>query len=200
MPTGYTAAIENGITFEQFALSCSRAFGALIEMRDEPLSAPIPEEFELPTYHKDALEGAQARLAELLAITPERAAEEAAREHEAKLESHRQAVEKKEQLEKKYRAMLDDVAAWVPPSEDHKELKEFMIRQLFESIKFDCDTSYLKEPLLLPVAEWLERQIKACENDVAYHTDEQAKDVERTKTRNEWLRALRGSLKRSDQP
>lgn len=40
MPTGYTDAIKDGISFNQFILSCARAFGALITMRDEPSSVP----------------------------------------------------------------------------------------------------------------------------------------------------------------
>jgi hypothetical protein len=49
MPTGYTAPIADGMTFEQFALGCARAFGALVTMRDEPSDAPIPERLEPDT-------------------------------------------------------------------------------------------------------------------------------------------------------
>jgi len=44
MPTGYTAEIYEGekeVTFEKFALTCARAFGACITIRDEPMSASI---------------------------------------------------------------------------------------------------------------------------------------------------------------
>ena len=56
MPTGYTVALYEGkdVTFEDFVMGCSRAFGALISLRDEP-NAPIPEEFkvsELPAWLK----------------------------------------------------------------------------------------------------------------------------------------------------
>lgn len=54
MPTGYTANIKNGITFEEFALDCARNFGALIIMRDEPKDAPIPEQFEASKHHEEA--------------------------------------------------------------------------------------------------------------------------------------------------
>ena len=46
MPTGYTCQIETGITFEQFALNCSRAFGALSNMRDDPSGTPIPNKIK----------------------------------------------------------------------------------------------------------------------------------------------------------
>lgn len=53
MPTGYTAAVEDGtITeFDDFAWQCARAFGALIMMRDDPMSAPIPQKFEPTAEH-----------------------------------------------------------------------------------------------------------------------------------------------------
>ena len=46
MPTGYTAPIKDGISFNDFMWGCARAFGALIMMRDDPPGTPIPERFE----------------------------------------------------------------------------------------------------------------------------------------------------------
>ncbi len=46
MPTGYTDAVKDGITFDQFVLGCARGMGALVMMRDEPSGTPIPERFE----------------------------------------------------------------------------------------------------------------------------------------------------------
>ncbi len=63
MPTGYTADIAKGITFQQYAWSCARAFGALVMMRDEPSDAPIPEAFTPSDYHVKALAEARAKLA-----------------------------------------------------------------------------------------------------------------------------------------
>ena len=59
MPTGYTAKLmEQGQTFPEFIMSCARAFGALIMMRDDPANAPIPEKFEPSDYHVRALKKA----------------------------------------------------------------------------------------------------------------------------------------------
>ena len=62
MPTGYTAKIADGQTFEEFILSCARAFGALVEMRDEPADAPIPEEFKPSAYHTTQIGVARAKM------------------------------------------------------------------------------------------------------------------------------------------
>lgn len=53
MPTGYTAGILDGEinTFEEFAKTCMRAFGATIHMRDEPLSKTYEPE-KTSDYHK----------------------------------------------------------------------------------------------------------------------------------------------------
>ncbi len=60
MPTGYTAMfLENSeMTFEQWALQCSRAFGVLVHMRDEPLGVDIPIVVQPSSYYREA-EGAR---------------------------------------------------------------------------------------------------------------------------------------------
>jgi hypothetical protein len=69
MPTGYTAPIADGMTFEQYALGCARAFGALVTMRDEPSDAPIPEKLEPDTYYQRSLEASQLELDRVMSLT-----------------------------------------------------------------------------------------------------------------------------------
>lgn len=195
MPTGYTAPIADGITFQQFALSCARAFGAMITMRDEPADAPIPDEFKPSDYHSRAVETAKGFLAEFLAMSPEQAEAAALHEYQG-AESHRlQSLEEKKQLEAKYREMLEAVTAWQPPSADHVRLREFMVEQIIYSIKFDCDCNYYSNPVeRMTGAEWLEAQIGRAKRDIIYHTEEHAKEVERCRKRSEWVQQLRASL------
>ena len=49
--------VENGQTFEEFILSCARAFGALVEMRDEPADAP-PESRRASASQAECLDSA----------------------------------------------------------------------------------------------------------------------------------------------
>ncbi len=53
MPTGYTQAIVDNpnLSFKSFVLQCSRAFGALVTMRDDDNNAPIPDEIKPDDYH-----------------------------------------------------------------------------------------------------------------------------------------------------
>lgn len=47
MPTGYTADIKDGISFETYAMNCARAFGACVSLRDKPSGGKvIPDAFE----------------------------------------------------------------------------------------------------------------------------------------------------------
>ena len=48
MPTGYTTYIKDGdiTTGKDFLKLCLRNFGVAINMRDEPLSKPVPNQFE----------------------------------------------------------------------------------------------------------------------------------------------------------
>jgi hypothetical protein len=72
MPTGYTAGIIDGeiTTFEQFATQCSRAFGATIHMRDNPLDSPY--EPRTPSqYYVNSLQSQREKLEETKTMTDE---------------------------------------------------------------------------------------------------------------------------------
>jgi hypothetical protein len=199
MPTGYTADIKKGITFEQFIMSCARAFGALIEMRDEPLDAPIPESFEPSTYNKDALVKAEKELIELKSLSIGQAQEKAEAEFKDALAKHEKYIADKKNLEKKYRAMLTQVKAWQPPTPEHVGLKNFMEQQITESIKWDCGTEYLTKPTLLTATEWLNTKIQKCLKDIDYHSKVQTEEENRVVGRNNWINELRKSIPREVQ-
>lgn len=196
MPTGYTAAIKDGITFKQYALSCARAFGALIEMRDKPSDAPIPEKLKASQYNAErAAAAACLRLAELEGMTAEQAKRAAANEWDEA--ETRRAVRLQEIADQraKYEAMLAAARAWVAPTPDHEGMKKFMCEQIEQSIDWDCDTKYHDKPTeRLTGAVWKARAVAAAHKDVAYHTKGQAEEDERTANRNAWIDALRNSL------
>lgn len=194
MPTGYTAAVKDGITFEQFVWSCARAFGALVLMRDDPAGAPIPERFEPSDWNAKKLAGARDRLATLEVMSDADAAANARTDYEQAVERHRERLAEIQALSDKYHAMLARVVQWTPPTPEHQGLKDFMAEQLRQSIDFDCSTKYLTAPLLLPGAAWREAQIAQARKDIEYHAKEHAEEVERTESRNAWLRDLRESV------
>lgn len=202
MPTGYTAAIENGISFEQYAWSCARAFGALITMRDDPHDAPIPERFEPSDYSRRSLAAAEAELAALANITPEEAQRRAEKERAEKILSNEDYIRKADALREKYDAMLAQVRAWQPPTPEHVEYKRFMEEQIVRSIDFDCGAKWSHDELAKLRAadapdgkEWLERTRKNLIERIGRCAKDWAEEQARTESRNQWVAALRDSLR-----
>lgn len=199
MPTGYTAALYEGEpqTFEQFALTCARNFGALIEMRDSGLDAEIPDAFEPSPYHAEQLRKATARLAELEAMSVIDCAHSARLAFEGwqKAQADRKADDTG-RIER-YQAMLAQVLQWTPPTDEHTGLRDFMVQQLEESIRFDAPLRDGWDPA--PPKEgiaWRESQIAKALRDISYNAEQLAADRERATERTAWLRELRRSLHR----
>lgn len=199
MPTGYTAAIADGITFDRFAMNCARAFGACVTLRDEPGGGElIPERFEPSDYHLKQLEIAQARLAELEALSLEDAELRCRADYQQAEVSRLERLQKNKDQMAAYASMLDQVNAWVPPSDEHNGLQDFMRSQIEQSIKFDDMVDYYEKPTVLQTGEeWLEAQKLSTLKNIDYHRTEHAKEVERTEQRNEWVRLLRDSLRQA---
>lgn len=68
MPTGYTYAIKEGISFRDFVLKCARAFEACVSMRDDPMDKEIPE-FVASDYYQKELDKSFARLNEIVKMS-----------------------------------------------------------------------------------------------------------------------------------
>lgn len=198
MPTGYTAPIADGITFEQFAWSCARALGALVMMRDEPNNAPIPDRFEPSDYHQKKHEETHAELDQINAMSAAELTECAFADHRSELQTYRDYIAKEAALLGKYETMLAKINAWTPPTSDHVGMKDFMIEQITTSIKHDCDSTYwhgqiasLGDPM--PDA-WKAKRVEKLQSDLAYHEKAYREEVERTDKRNQWIKSLRDSL------
>jgi hypothetical protein len=195
MPTGYTADVQSGkvTDFRKFALTCARAFGATILMRDDPLDAPIPQKFEASDYHVKELAAARSELARLKSMKPSDVVQAAASDYASEMNdwNKRQAERAKERL--RYETMLEKAKAWVPPSPEHDGLKRFMVDQLTESIDFDCGPG-LSRPVEKAPAEWLREKITEAEQSIAYHTKHHAEEVQRADGRTRWVQQLRQSL------
>lgn len=198
MPTGYTAGVADGTitTLRQFALLCARGMGACISIRDEPFDTPIPERFEPSSWYADELRGAEARLAELDAMSPE--ARELAAEAafgSAHAEWVKRQVERREQFVR-YQAMLAEVEAW---ETDAEGIRDFMLEQLRTSIDFDCRYAespppYDPEPAKLTAGEWWRVEVDEALRKITSARKSLSEEVARVEGRNGWLKRLRESL------
>lgn len=194
MPSGYTAPIKDGITFSQFALNCARAFGALITMRDEPSNASIPETFAPSPYHQQELARLRHRLAELEGMTvAEIEVAHASYAHD-QATAHTKRMAEMDDQRAKYDAMLKAASLWKPPTPDHEPLQRFMVDQITQSIEWDCDKTYYTAPPEITPEQWFNQQKITVLEGINYHVKGDAEEQARTNSRNEWLKALRGSL------
>ena len=195
MPTGYTAKIADGISFEQFIMDCTRAFGACVTMRDDPSDTPIPEKFEVSDYHVKAAAEAEKHIAWLKSLSLKQREAEAEKQYQEALSRKKEGIKKTAALRDKYEAMLRRVDAWEPPSADHQGLKEFMREQITKSIEWDCGDFYEREKVERLTAEkWCDTEMESETRSLAYHTEEYRKEKERVEGRNKWIRELRESL------
>lgn len=197
MPTGYTADVGEGkvTEFRDFALRCARAMGALIMMRDEPLDAPIPDEFTPDQYYNKCLEEILAEIASLESASAAKVAELAAGDFKEQHDAWQRRWRERDETRARYEAMLAQVDAWEPPSEEHRNFKKFMREQLTESIRFDCSHEYSTEPQPVSPDFWKHNRLEQLHREAARSKQHQAEENERTESRNRWVAQLRESLR-----
>ena len=197
MPTGYTAKLYEGEpqTFEEFALAVAHGMGALIEMRDSSMYAPIPV-FTVSEYAVQRVADARAALDEVRDrdlewwVRRQREEAERFRAEDAAAEERRAA------LRGRYEAMLAQVEAWVPPTSEHVGLKEFMRSQLQQSIEFDAQTLLTTPWRAVPrtVAEYRDHVVQRREQELERAGEALLEEEDSVRKRNAWVDALLVSL------
>ncbi len=199
MPTGYTNDIKDGISFETFALNCARAFGACIDLRDDPAGGDhIPEKIKPSSFHLDEMYKCEQELIELSFMNDSEIAERLELEYENDEIYRINRIKEKENQRITYENMLNKVFDWNPPTVDHQKLKKFMIDQIEDSIKFDCsnfDNYYDTPTERQTVNVWRNNRIDILKNSIKYNKKLYIEEVKRAKSKTDWLMALRNSLK-----
>lgn len=188
MPTGYTAGVSDGTitTLEQFALTCARAFGSLILMRDDPLDADIPE-FEPNTHSQEQADADTEEMKRVVAMNASECHDAAVKEYEDGAKAVVECFARKEGIRKRYEAMLELARAYTPPTKDHVGLAEFMVQQLAESIDFDCSAGGVSQPERKEADVWRDQRLARLAESIERHQKSQKEEVERTDQRNEWV-------------
>ena len=197
MPTGYTASIEDGsiTNGKEFLMLCARAFGACIEMRDEPLSVPIPFKFSLSPHYQAQVEESEKNLKKLLSFTIADAQDEIDKEYQSNQKQCADVIKRKEEINLKYKAVYDDVKRWNPPTPEHESLKRFALEQI--GVSCDSDNDYWEKELKKPKAspeEWLMVRIESERDSLEMSRELWREEVKRVKSKNKWLALLRESL------
>jgi len=156
------------------------------DMNDEP-KLPVASDYNLKR-----LEETRVELNRIAEWSTEDIAREAEKEFQERLNSHNKYAHEKVDLRNKYNAMLARVVAWTPPTKEHEGLKDFMLQQIRDSIKWDCIES--EPPKLLSLPEWYQNKVNNLEQSLAYHEEENIKEQERTANRTAWIKELYKSL------
>jgi hypothetical protein len=206
MPTGYTAGIIDGkiTTFEQFATQCSRAFGATIHMRDNPLDSPY--EPRTPSeYYVNSLQSQREKLEEMKTMTDEAIVQDFENLLNDSLKYHERELEKTKVNLGRLNSIMESAKSWVPPTEDHEGVRDYMIDQLEITIKADGDPSYHVNKIVQAKKEleegidpkvYREEKIKEIEDRISYYGAEVQKELERCKQSNDWMDKFLESIKK----
>ena len=195
MSSGYTAGVSDGeITeFDEFALQCSRAMGACIEQRDDDPSEP-PKLQKYSSYYEEILSDKRKKLEDFLKLTLDEYGNKRKEELKNSIKALEEQIEKSNEILTRYLDMKEKVEAWAPPTPDHEGLKTFMLRQLEDSIQFDCISNYyLKQideykydlaHLGENVSQMYEEEWESLSEDIKIYEKQLAKDLMRHTERN----------------
>lgn len=205
MPSGYTAAIHDGTdtSLRSYLMRIGRGMGFAIEQRDEDFGNPVRPVEEKNSYHAKALARYQSDLEEYRDITRDEALEEMRDEQTKKIQSRAETIEKKTAIRERYAEMLAKVSAWEVP-EILQSTKDYAIKSLNDSIEFDVWTDeqidrYYPVPTPLKtddasIDEWIQKKVDHINDQIVYHTKEEAIAQERTSERNAHIQAFLDAL------
>jgi hypothetical protein len=194
MPTGYTAPISEGkqLTFREFVLRCSRAFGALIHLRDDRLEGTVPDLPEPSSWYQERLKEAEKDLRVLNTMSAQALEYAADVEYRAEYDRWVAGKTEKERTYQDYEKLIQETLTWTPPTEEHEGLKTFMLEQLRESQNWDCNI--YPAPKKLTGEEWEAKQRAHYLRDITYYQAEHQKELDRIQERRDWITRLVSSL------
>ena len=203
MPTGYTAGIIDGkiTTFQEFAKTCMRAFGATIHMRDETLDAEyVPR--EVSSYYRETLESWNKTLEEVTSMSDEEIVAKREKQLQDDIDYHKDRISKIEKNRVVLSRFIKEVTEWVPPTEEHVNFKTVMLDQLSQTIQRDGDDSYNRERLNKAFNEMFsidakkirEEYIKDAKYNINYSQENLDKEIKRVEESNKWVEQLLNSI------
>lgn len=197
MPTGYTSEIANDQTFEDFLLGCARAFGACMHQRDDNTGAK-PKLQTVSNHYEETILEMEAELGAIRSMNRQQREEYGQELKEEHIKYAQDSFNEMVLLKNKYDAMLEKVQAWNPPSTDHQQLKQFMIDQINDSIKYDCNTTYtlqaLTEATNADPLKLVDEKATGYEESIVYYEARAAEEEVRVEASNRWIMALYDSL------
>lgn len=196
MPSGLTYKIYNGsdMSLRGFALKCVTQLGAGYNATNQgDKEMPLYEAPVIPVsdYHVKKLDEAKKEILHWIEVekNPEEL-DKLYNEYLQKRESDNTKYNKgKTELRARYLTMISKVEAWKLP-EKYQSLKELMLKQLNESMDWDCRLVSLYKEESPTKEEFLKSHISCAARDIQYHTEEYEKEIKHIKELNDYLKGL----------
>ena len=193
MPSAYTETITDSTTLKDFTMVCARAMGQCSSMAGQPLSTPIPEEFQPSDYHLRQIKELENSTSKLLSMSDTQLQSLIDDKYDADLA----AIEDRKRANRAKRRnndrLLADVLEWLPPTLAHSSLKNFMVKQLTQEIEDYYSDELPPEPKKT-IEEYRSSKLAYYEQCLSHHKEGHLKEIERTNRSNVWLKQLRESL------
>lgn len=196
MPTGYTEKLmREGQTFQEFVLTCARAFGALIDMRDNPSDAPIPDKIEPSKYYTDKIKEASDKFEILYRMKDAEKEAYGQQQKDAILKTLNNNLVINEMENERLQGMRLLVQSWIPPTQKHIQLKEFMLRQIDISInKTDYYYKLIEEYEKLTPASFYIKNLSECKRSIDSYKKENKKEIKMAQSKTKWIQKLKKSI------
>lgn len=194
MPTGYTAPVVDGETYQarDYIGQCARAFGAFMHQRDESSSA-APREPEISSSYFKYAANAEAELTRLKTWTPERIETEHAEYVKKVEERNRKAQREYDQTKARIEFMLKQVREW-QPNEQAQPIKEFAIKQLEETMRFDCGNGPYLSEIESDSQKWHAESLAFAEKEATYYREKMEEGIRLQIERQAYARAVLDSI------
>ena len=202
MPTGYTSYIQDGdiTTGKDFLKLCTRNFGIAMDMRDEPLSVPVPTHFEPNPYYKKDYDKTVEVRNKYKQMTFDEAKQEMINNHKKSVESAKKALGKYISEDEKYMKVRSEIEKWIPPTSEHENLKKFALEQidvsLNTSVREYCNEELNKELDIgdEAVYTYMNDINEFYEKDVERAYRRWQEELKRTAEKNMWMQQFLDSL------
>ena len=167
---------------------------------DSPYEPRTPSE-----YYVNSLQSQREKLEEMKTMTDEAIVQDFENLLKDSLEYHERELEKTKVNLGRLNSIMESAKSWVPPTEDHEGVRDYMIDQLEITIKADGDPSYHVNKIVQAKKEleegigpkvYREEKIKEIEDRISYYGAEVQKELERCKDSNEWMDKFLESIKK----
>lgn len=195
MPSGYTISITDGKSFEDFVVSCARAFGAFVHQRDDNGKNKFAR---VSNHYLNEILVAEQKLSKLTALSNYDRQLYARKIKQNELDRLKEWLKQQKDMLAKYENMLLNVLLWEPPTRDHEALKEFMIQEIEDSIKWDCDTIYTEKDIKRlerkSLKDIFSKELKQVKDSLEYYKESYDKEKDRVEKANKWIIELYNSL------